>query len=136
MKHRGGVLTYLMLMLSYHLITIYPRSEFVVVQGQTMIFLIDSRYSTTEFVLEPPFIATTSTGQFLAKKPFFDSFSAFSVHLPFIQCPAGRAPRRAIKSRLCTSPLNFCRMKSTRQPSPLLPCHSQTPTAISEFTAS
>ena len=40
-------------------------------------------------VCPPTTFATTSTGQFLAKKPFFDFFSAFSVHLPFIQCPAG-----------------------------------------------
>ena len=52
----------------------------------------------------------------------FDFFPAFTVQLQLFTFYSfnGRGARRAIKSRLCASPLNFCRMKSTRR----LLCHA------------
>ena len=79
-------------------------------------------HPAAKFVLDRPTIASGIDDRPISGEKDFDFFPAFTVQLQLFTFYSfnGRGARRAIKSRLCSSPLNFCRMKSTRR----LLCHA------------
>ena len=95
------------------------RSEFARLRQQQWVGY--PRTSRCE-VRPRPTIASGIDDRPISGEKDFDFFSAFTVQLQLFTFYSfnGRGARRAIKSRLCTSPLNFCRMKSTRR----LLCHA------------